>query len=42
MHIYYVPNIKDLRILLLRILIREPVEERPARDKKKYIGSIKN
>ena len=35
-------NIKDLRVLLLYILIREPIEERPARDKERYAGSIEN
>ena len=42
MRIYYILNIKDLRILLLYILIREPIKERLVKDKEKYINSIKN
>jgi len=37
-----VPNIKDLRALLLHILIGEPIEERPARDRERYVGSMEN
>jgi hypothetical protein len=42
MHVYHVPNIKDPRALLSYILMREPIEERLARDRKRYIGSIEN
>jgi hypothetical protein len=35
-------NIKDPRALSLYILMGEPIKERPARDRERYIGSIEN
>jgi hypothetical protein len=42
MRVYRVLNIKDLRALSLRTLIREPIKEKPARDKERYASFIKN
>jgi hypothetical protein len=42
MRIYYVLNIKDPRALLLYILMGEPAEERPARDKERCASSMEN
>jgi hypothetical protein len=42
MCVYYVLNTKDLRALLSHILIGEPTEERPTKDKERCVGSIEN
>jgi hypothetical protein len=35
-------NTKDPRVLLLRISIGEPAEEKPARNRERYTGFIEN
>jgi hypothetical protein len=40
MYVYYVLNTKDLRVLSLSILIGEPAEERPARDREGSVGAV--
>jgi hypothetical protein len=42
MRVYHMLNTKDPRVLLLCISIREPAEERPARNKERYTGFIEN